>query len=398
MYTSLFLFLFILIISLICSKNNVFSPSVLTSGIWFVVILLYILFGSELNKLTNKFLDAINIWVSLFCISSLFAQSLSAKRQKIAEPSQLARNILFYFSILTFPLLLLEAHKIISLGISSNWMSDLRAASIGGIKEIDIEETNPFYVAVWLISYFIELMYYSDKNKKRVYILFLMYAAFGFFSMGKTHFLTLFLGTIFILYINKSIKTKHIIISGIALIGLFVLIQTLRFNANHNNVRSEMLELYILSPAPAFETIKPNPLGQPGENVFRIFYAIEYKLGVNKTEPINTILEFVDVGVGTNTYTIMYPFYKDFGLKGVGIFAVILGLFLGRIFKNAEKGNSLYIIFYAFFIYELMVQYGNEMFFTNLSLNLKRIIIASLPFLITKYEIFSLKRKLNERN
>lgn len=397
MYFSLILFLSILIISFICSKSNIFSPSVLTSGIWFVVILLYILFGGELNKLTDKFLTAISIWVTLFCISSLFAQSLAQKKREITEPSPLARNILYYFSLLTFPLLILEAYKIISLGASTNWMSDLRMASIGALKEINIEDTNPFYVVVWLVSYFIELMFYSNKNKKRVYILFFMYAAFGFFSMGKLHFLILFLGTIFILYSKKIIRIKHVFFGGILLLFIFFSIQSLRSRTNVNVHKNKLLELYILSPAPAFETIKPNTTKQSGENVFRIFYAIQYKLGLTKTKPIDPLLNFTYVGVGTNTYTVLYPFYKDFGLTGIGIFAIILGLLFGGIFKKVENGDILYIIIYSLFLYEIIMQYGAEMFFTNLSLNLKRIIIAILPFLITKYELFSLKKRLNEK-
>jgi len=69
----------------------------------------------------------------------------------------------------------------------------------------------------------------------------------------------------------------------------------------------------------------------------------------------------------------------------------------GGIFKKVENGDILYIIIYSLFLYEIIMQYGAEMFFTNLSLNLKRIIIAILPFLITKYELFSLKKRLNEK-
>ncbi len=393
MYFSLVLFLVILIISYVTSKENFFSPAVLTSGIWFMVILLYIFFGGELNVLTSKFLTAINIWVSLFCLSSLFVQSLDVKKSKVAEPSKLTRDILFYFSIATFPLLVYQTYKIFSLGSPSEWFSLLRMAATGGLKEISIEDTNPFYVVVWLISYFFELYFLDKKNKNRVVVLFVLYFLFGIFSMGKTHILTLFLGTIYILSIKRVIKTKHILISVATLILIFISIQTLRFKKNAEMARNQMVELYLLSPAPAFEKVTSNSTKQFGENVFRIYYSITYKLGFNKIEPVDTILEFVDVGVGTNTYTIMYPYYKDFGLKGIAVFALIIGVFIGYVFKKAQKGNVVFVIIYSMFLYEIAMQFAGDMFFTNLTLNLKRIIIAFIPFFITRYELFVVNKK-----
>jgi len=394
MYISIFLCLFLFIISLICSKYRIFSPSVITSGIWLVVLLLYTFLGSHLNPLTDKFLTAINIWVTLFCVSSLFIQALSLSRNNRIEPSQLARNIFFYASLVTFPLLILHAYEIVKLGTSSNWMADLRSAAVGGIKGINIEDSNPFYVVIWLISYFIELFYFSKENRKRVAVLFFMYFLFGFITMAKLHFLILILGSLYILYYKKSIKLKHLLLGMVLLSVIFYGIQLLRAKDNVNKPGDSMIELYLLSPSPAFETVKPASTSKFGENVFRIVYAIEYKLGFTDKEPVDTLLNFVYVGVGTNTYTVLYPFYKDFGVVGVGLFAVFLGLILGYIYNKAEDGDVFFIIIYAFFLTEIIMQYGAEMFFTNLSLNLKRIIIALLPFLISRYELFSYARKL----
>ena len=396
MYISIFLCLFLFIISLICSKYNIFSPSVITSGIWLAVLLLYTFLGSHLNPLTDKFLSAIDIWVTLFCVSSLFIQALSLSRNNRIEPSQLARNIFFYASLVTFPLLILHAYEIVKLGTSSNWMADLRSAAVGGIKGINIEDSNPFYVVIWLISYFIELFYFSKENRMRVAVLFFMYFLFGFITMAKLHFLILILGSLYILYYKKSIKLKYILVGMVLLCVIFYGIQLLRAKDKANNPGNSMIELYLLSPSPAFETVRPASSTKFGENVFRIVYAIEYKLGFTDKEPVDTLLNFVYVGVGTNTYTVLYPFYKDFGVAGIGFFAIFLGLILGYIYNKAEDGDVLFIIIYAFLLTEIIMQYGAEIFFTNLSLNLKRIIIALLPFLISRYELFSEVRRLME--
>jgi oligosaccharide repeat unit polymerase len=398
MYLTLSICALLLVLSLICSRNNIFAPSVITSGIWFIVLLLYITVDNKLNPLTDKFLDAINIWIVLFCISSLFTQSLGRKKINRIEPSRLARNIFYYFSIITFPLVLLKAYYIISLGISSNWMADLRTGAIGGIKELSIEDANPFYVVIWLVSYLIELYYYSKDNRKRVFVLFFIYLVFAFVSMAKIHFLILILSTIYILYVKQYIRFKHLIVGFVLLLSVLQGIQILRSTSKTSeHTIKGTLELYLLSPQPAFETVKPNSSKQFGENTCRFFYAIKNKLGMSEIKPVDTILKFVYVGVGTNTYTVLYPYYKDFGLMGIGIFAIIVGALSGFTYKRVMDGNIIYLIIYSLLLYEVIMQYGAEMFFTNLSLNLQRIIIAVLPFLITKYELFSLKRKQDER-
>lgn len=393
MYISISLCLFLFIISLICSRHNLFSPSVITSCTWLTVLVLYIYLGGNLNPLTNKFLWAINIWVTLFCISSLFVQSLSVSKKHRIEPSRLARNIFFYASLITFPLLILHAYEIVKLGTSANWMADLRNAAVGGIEGINIEDANPFYTLIWLVSYLIELNSFSKKNKKRVFTLFFMYLTYAFVTMSKTNVLTLCVSTVFILYTKKVFRFKQVAIAGIAILLVFQGIQSLRSTSNLKYSTKELVTIYVLSSPPAFETIKSESSKRFGENVFRFVYAVEYKLGLTHNKPNDTILDFVDVGVGTNTYTVLYPYYKDFGLKGIAIFSVLLGLIMGFIYNKAEHGNVIFIVLYACFLFELIMQLVGDLFFTNFSLNIKLIIIATIPFFISKYELFSLTRK-----
>jgi len=394
MIVTILICLFLFFLSLICSKYNIFSPSVITSGIWLLVMLLNITINHHLTPLTNTFYDAINLWVVLFCLSSLFIQSLSFKRDTIIKPSPLARTIFYYSSLVTFPFLIFTVYKIAHMDGTLNWMSQLRLASIGRLKDVSVEDTNPFYVIIWLVSYLIELQNFSKKNKSRILILFFINFAFAFITMAKINFLILFLSTIYILYINKKVLLKHALIGGIILIFIFQGIQNFRATENsaYKNTAENMITLYLLSPPPAFETLKPNSSTRFGENTFRVFYAIENKLGFTDQEAVVPLLNFINVGVGTNIYTILYPFYKDFGLTGIALFSIIIGLTMGYIFNKSTNGNQLFVIIYSFLILQIVMQYASEMFFTFFSLNFKRILIALIPFIITKYELFSRKR------
>jgi len=396
MVQTIIICLILLLLSLICSKNNIFSPSVITSGLWLIIMVLYLFMNHNLNPLTNKFFIAINLWVIVFCLSSLFIQSFSTTNGKSIIPSILTRNILFYISIITFPLVIWKIYELAKLGVSPNILTNLRAVSVGGIKNVDIEETSPFYIIIWFVSYLIELNQYSKENKHRVFILFFMYFVYASITMAKIHFLILFVSTSYILYSKKTLKAKHVFLGVFFLFLVFEGVQLLRSSstAKDPHIAENMITLYLLSPSPSLQTIKPESSQVYGENVFRFIYAINYKLGLSNHKPVSTFLPFINVGTGTNTYTILYPFYKDFGLAGVGVFAVIIGLIMGYIYNKAENGNLLYIVIYAFLIYQIMMQYAAEMFFTNLSLNLKRLVIVLLPFLFSRYELFSKNKKM----
>ena len=93
----------------------------------------------------------------------------------------------------------------------------------------------------------------------------------------------------------------------------FVIIQILRTNQYYTFKMNDFISMYFLSGMPAFDTVKPYSSLHFGENTFRFFYALSYEFGFSKIEPVDPVLQFIKVPTITNTYTVLYPFYKDFG-------------------------------------------------------------------------------------
>ena len=129
-----------------------------------------------------------------------------------------------------------------------------------------------------------------------------------------------------------------------------------------------------------------------GENTFRLFYAMKSQLDGGRTKVVNPILDFkhVEVGdfaFGSNTYTALYPFYKDFGKQGVIVFAVLLGLLFGYLFKTSEDGSSLALVLYAIFSGTIVMQIIGDTFFTLLSQNIQYVIIGLIAFMVKGQEI-----------
>ena len=101
--------------------------------------------------------------------------------------------------------------------------------------------------------------------------------------------------------------------------------------------------------------------------------------------------EFVFVPVSTNVYTILQPFYMDFGQFGVAVFAVIYGILTGWAYRMMRNGSAFGKCFYMYLAYALALQFFQEYIFTG---NLHIIQLIVFLFLCTQ-DRFRLSFKKN---
>jgi oligosaccharide repeat unit polymerase len=106
-------------------------------------------------------------------------------------------------------------------------------------------------------------------------------------------------------------------------------------------------------------------------------------------------VEVGDLKYYSNTYTTIYPFYKDFGVAGVIIFSIVLGLLFGYLFKTAEDGSQFSLVMYAILAGTVVMQFIGDTFFMVLSQNLQYLVAALLPYIISKYNLFTKTLKRN---
>src|SRR5574344_1012448 len=140
-----------------------------------------------------------------------------------------------------------------------------------------------------------------------------MVFGFSFACMSNIMILNFVVMNLFVLYIKKIVTTKHIlIVLCVLFIGLITL-QGLRHAIKMDETGIEnTLTTYFLSSMSAFGTVEPNTSAHYAENSFRLIYAVKYKLGLSTIEPVDTLLPWISKPIPTNTYTTLYPFYKDF--------------------------------------------------------------------------------------
>ena len=71
------------------------------------------------------------------------------------------------------------------------------------------------------------------------------------------------------------------------------------------------------------------------------------------------------------------------------VFAIILGLMFGYLFKTAEDNSDFALVLYAILAGTIVMQFIGDTFFTVLSQNIQYLLAALLPFIISKYNLFS---------
>lgn len=379
----------LLVFSILFARRRWYAPSVLASGVWLVSLMAYSWIDHGLHPLTKDTCTMITCWLALFCIPCWCVQSVYIKPIfKDIRTSVTARDIYYYLTLFTLPLMVFSVLLVVARS-GGNPFSALRDANVAEDNGI---RTTGFFVIFWMVSYIMELQVVSKKNLGRVVLLFLVNLFYAFISMGKMNFMILFLASAIILTRRKILKIWHLAIGGVVMIFLFVGIQTIR---GSYTTPKKFAALYLTSSLGNLNTnLKPESAEHWGENTFRLFYAFKSALDGGHTKPVDPILEFkrVEVGefvFGSNTYTALYPFYKDFGKTGVMVFAVILGLLFGYLFKTSEDNSDFALVLYAILAGSIVMQFIGDTFFTVLSQNIQYLVAALLPFIISKYNLFS---------
>ncbi len=379
-YVALIVVLVCLAISLYFSKADILSPAVLTCLVWLGAMFVYAFFPHNLNPMRTQFLHAITLWLLGFVPSALLAASVSYRVRAVNEPSRMMRDVLIVLSLLCLPHFFHWCTAALLAHPGESWGRVLRLAAIG----TDGYSDKPYggtQVYLWKATFLIELVYFNRKHWYRLLLASVGVTAFAVFTLSKSEMLSIlvFLMVAVCVKNNYRLKWKYVLIAVAIILAVCVFIQS---NRNHFEGLSNMFVLYFASSITAFDTLEPYSATHIGENVFVFAYYVLERLHVTHIAPVNLILPFVQVPIPTNTYTVMYPFFKDFGYIGVFVFALVLGFLSGVIYKMAKKGSYLALMLYAYFSIAIVCQYSGESFFAGMAGHLKflALVLISMCF------------------
>lgn len=129
--------------------------------------------------------------------------------------------------------------------------------------------------------------------------------------------------------------------------------------------------------------------GDSGIYTFRFIFAILYKLGLSSTEPVKTIMEYVNVPVPTNVFTVMQPFFQDYSLYGVAFGAMFYRVIYASVYICARQDSPVAMLIYAVLAVGLFTSFFAETLITNFSGNMKLIICI---YILWRFTVVQNKR------
>lgn len=132
----------------------------------------------------------------------------------------------------------------------------------------------------------------------------------------------------------------------------------------------KMLRVYLLSPTMAMATLADAPATTSsawGAHSFRFFHVLYAKLsGYGHSVP-PLIRQYVEVPDRVNVFTVMDPYYRDFGITGVFVFAVVSAAMHFQLYRTMQRRGGPWIFIYSASLFPLVMQFFQDMYVTLLS-------------------------------
>ncbi|MBO5186080.1 MAG: oligosaccharide repeat unit polymerase [Prevotella sp.] len=382
------LFAAIVLLSLL-KRYEIMAPWAITPIVWGVILFIYIFARKELYAMVPDFLNGLLLWVTGLCAASFITFKITpAYKHSQWQACEKNIDILTGLAIILVPLAVYKAiQHAMMMASPEELMMSLRE------QAIDPEENQLGVVKYFVYIINVLLILELDRLKIRKWRLsMIIMLCFLFFvaTMSKTTLLTYIFSGLYILYSNKKISLKPIFFFALFLIAMVPIMYVMRSSGDGPETDSDtitsLLIIYIVSSVIAFGYLTPCSTAQWGEITLRPFYNILHGLGFD-VNVVTTIQDFVYVPLPTNVYTCMAPFYQDFGLPGIFVFAVIEGAIIGVIYKYAKTGFNIMKYLYAFIFTMLITQFFDENFFQAISAiiqTLLMLIICHTKFIINK--------------
>lgn len=369
--------------------GNIFSPWVLTAGIWTVVFIGIYIMGDKLYPMTDQAYIGLALWIIPFCLSSFISCQLCGGKSHSAGLVELrySKPIFYVLLVVTLfmsPMYLKNLMDLINMFGTKDLMSNIRAFAVhgSGFGILDLAfviNKVLFIIALW------------DNRKgswKITFLIFILFCMNAFVLMDKGSIFFMLSIYMFVLYERGSIRLYHILMTMAVMLIIFFVLTIMRSgtDSSGNNILDdltfvEFIGMYMLANPVAFGYLSQSIDPQIGINTFYLLFYYINRFGLGQVEVTEIIQEFVYVPIETNQYTILQPFFVDFGYLGIFVFSTLYGIVSGWTYNRYRRGSSIGKVFYTFFVYILFLQFGQEQVFL---LPIQFVRIAFLIYILTQ--------------
>lgn len=374
--------------------GGLFSPWSITIGVWAAVIASIIFSGDLMDPLTSQFYTSISIWVPILCITSFVTFNLMEQKTPAADHefkvNMTMFNALYIIAMIITPLYLYQIYKLVSMFDTQDLMNNVRELAIHGdgygfLNYTFVVNEVLLLTALWL---------YPKIKWWQLTTIIIACILYAIGNMEKITVFLLFISSMFVLFERRVISVRTIVVIGLFLLIGFYFFNLARSGEDSNYSKNETLfdfiGMYILSGPVAYCKLHQNLSDQFGSDTLWGVYLYLSKWLSGDFIPHTPFQEFVTVPMWTNVYTVMRPFYTDFGNTGVAFFAFLYGVLLGVAYRLKTNGNNFGTCLYTYFVYVLTLQFFDEFITANLPLFGQMLILLAI---ITQNRIkFSFKK------
>ena len=374
--------------------KDIFSPWSMTLLIWIVIILGYLYVDHGLYKVTDQFGISVFLWCIFFCASSYTVYQLTPSYT--GPEWAINKGIVKFFALAAVFITPLALYKAIAFAMESGELNIMYAMRVQVVDDDSGFSLGPlaYFEYVVYVLLFISADMNGKLNKK--FFIFCMTINFIFFLviMSKLILFIGFLSTLYLFYVHGRVKLRSIVILCTMFAALGLIFTQMRSTTDGDTESTltlmELVGMYIFSPIVAFCYENPAVSEFWGYETFRPFYHILEVLGYNNHGEFEVLRPYVYLPIPTNVYTVMAPFFNDFGYPGVAAFGALEGGIFAWVYKKASTGHTLARNLYAYFVVVIGLQFFDEHFFSGFS----KIVQMSALILICHLQ-FSWKPRLD---
>ena len=352
--------------------GDIFAPWTITMGVWGGMLILFLIFNDILDPLTEQFYISISLWLPTFVITSFVTFNLLEHKEQPLPHNGIDINTHFFYflfivALFLSPMYFYKVWETVSSFDSDDMMKNARILAVHGDGLGFLNYSSVVAQSLLLVS----LWRYPQIPKWQLCAIILCCIINSIAIMEKGGIFLVILCSIYVLFKRGVIKGRHLLFTVVAAILLFYYFNLMREGEDSDYAKNESLldfvGMYIMSPPVAYcKTMRDVDI-LFGANIFGELYARLNNWGFGNYEIHPKLQEFVYIPVPTNVYTIMQPFFRDFGYKGVCFFAGVYGVISGALYRFSCNGNAVCICLYTYMVEVLVLQFFQENIFLSIT-------------------------------
>ena len=192
--------------------------------------------------------------------------------------------------------------------------------------------------------------------------LFIFFFIYTYLLGSRGQFIFFLVPLCYLLIWQKRVNFFRVLGGIIVIVSILFLVTYSRSNDLDSDFLIENLLVYTTASIPALVIQNTHSSEIFGYHTLRIIYLWLNKFGfVFPIAP--TLSQWTKTPLFTNVYSYIKPYYYDFGLLGITIIPTILGFFYNLLYYNARKGSKSSLLMLSLFVYPLVLQVFDELYF-----------------------------------